>query len=329
MNIEHLKNYCYLVSRSKDIKYKLQKFFVLNVPVVIFRDNNGILRGFIDYCPHRGVPLSQGKLTNNCVKCCYHGWEFNFEGVCENIPALENAPRFCLKKIFVEECNGYVFVSLNSNPYSLYNIPDLDSHNHYYWKRTVNGDLIDVLENFLDATHTPFIHQYLIRSPKKAQKIYVQVKCFDRGVTIHYTGENKQSGIISKLFEKERFQSDSLFQMPSIAEINYYSKNGLSLKIRAYLTPTTTNLHDIHALFYFPKSTIVPGFLKYMFAWPFFQLAFLQDKKIVENQFKNKAYVKEYSPIYCEADLVRKHLVNLIVNSSFTSQASYSRVITV
>ncbi|MDN5247597.1 MAG: hypothetical protein QWI36_00435 [Wolbachia endosymbiont of Tyrophagus putrescentiae] len=176
-----------------------------------------------------------------------------------------------------------------------------------------------MLENFLDATHTPFIHKYLIRNPKKSQKINAQVECSDHSITINYTGEAKQYGLISKLFESERFQSGALFHMPSVAELNYYSKRGLNFKLRVYLTPTIASSYDVHILFYFPKSNILPGFLKYIVAWPFFQLAFLQDKKIVESQFKNKTYIKGYGPIYCEADVIRKCLIRFIVNSNQTS----------
>lgn len=329
MNIEHLKNYCYLIGRSKDIGYNIKRFFIFNTPIIIFRDKNKVLRGFVDYCPHRGVPLSKGRLIGNRIKCCYHGWEFGFDGMCKSIPALDKVPKFCLKKIYIEECKGYIFASLDSYPYPLYDIPELSSCHHYYWKRTINGDLINILENFLDATHTPFVHKYLIRNPKRPQKVDAQIECLDHSIAINYTGEVKQYGLISQLFEKERSKSDALFYMPSVAELNYYGKKGLDFKLRTYLTPTVANSYDVHILFYFPKSNIMPGFLKYMIAWPFFQLAFLQDKRMVENQFKNTAYIKEYSPIYCKADLVRKHLISLIVNSNCTQQKSYTKTIIV
>ncbi len=42
-----------------------------------------------DICPHRGVPLSAGKvMPEGAVECPYHGWRFRADGQCSLIPSL-------------------------------------------------------------------------------------------------------------------------------------------------------------------------------------------------------------------------------------------------
>ena len=45
---------------------------------------------FADVCPHRLVPLSEGRIEDNVLQCAYHGWEFGASGSCVRIPQLES-----------------------------------------------------------------------------------------------------------------------------------------------------------------------------------------------------------------------------------------------
>ena len=49
--------------------------------VLWFERSSGSWRAFADVCPHRLVPLSQGRLSaDGQLECPYHGWRFNGEG---------------------------------------------------------------------------------------------------------------------------------------------------------------------------------------------------------------------------------------------------------
>ena len=46
---------------------------------------------FLDQCPHRLAPLSEGRIdekTGNLM-CSYHGWQFDEQGICTTIPQAE------------------------------------------------------------------------------------------------------------------------------------------------------------------------------------------------------------------------------------------------
>jgi nitrite reductase/ring-hydroxylating ferredoxin subunit len=44
--------------------------------VLLFRDIAGAPAALIDRCPHRGVPLSLGRVERSEIQCPFHGWRF-------------------------------------------------------------------------------------------------------------------------------------------------------------------------------------------------------------------------------------------------------------
>eukprot|EP01024_Parvocaulis_polyphysoides_P016519 TRINITY_DN1735_c0_g1_i3.p1 TRINITY_DN1735_c0_g1~~TRINITY_DN1735_c0_g1_i3.p1 ORF type:complete len:531 (-),score=54.14 TRINITY_DN1735_c0_g1_i3:186-1778(-) len=63
---------------------------LLGKDLVIWRDGGGNWVCFEDQCPHRLVPLSEGRLeTDGTLQCSYHGWRFNGKGECVKIPQAE------------------------------------------------------------------------------------------------------------------------------------------------------------------------------------------------------------------------------------------------
>jgi phenylpropionate dioxygenase-like ring-hydroxylating dioxygenase large terminal subunit len=43
---------------------------------------------FADRCPHRLVPLSAGTVADGRLRCAYHGWQFDADGRCVDLPSL-------------------------------------------------------------------------------------------------------------------------------------------------------------------------------------------------------------------------------------------------
>ncbi|KAK9901697.1 hypothetical protein WJX75_008839 [Coccomyxa subellipsoidea] len=76
-------------------------------------------RVFEDRCPHRLAPLSEGRIdaTDGSLFCNYHGWRFDGEGKCLNIPQLagqqtriSDSPRACAVSYPTYEDEGLVWV---------------------------------------------------------------------------------------------------------------------------------------------------------------------------------------------------------------------------
>ncbi|MEB3293538.1 MAG: Rieske 2Fe-2S domain-containing protein, partial [Synechococcales bacterium] len=76
-------------------------------------------RVFVDQCPHRLAPLSEGRIDpdNGQLMCSYHGWQFDEAGTCKRIPQAENPSilethpqNFCVTSLPTQEANGLLWV---------------------------------------------------------------------------------------------------------------------------------------------------------------------------------------------------------------------------
>lgn len=61
----------------------------LELPVVIYRGENGQYVALEDRCCHRAAPLSMGRIEGDCVRCMYHGMKFGPDGRCVEIPGQD------------------------------------------------------------------------------------------------------------------------------------------------------------------------------------------------------------------------------------------------
>src|SRR3569833_2389649 len=60
---------------------------ILGENLVAFRDTNGKV-GILDYyCPHRRAPLFFGRNEECGLRCVYHGWKFDADGTCVDMPS--------------------------------------------------------------------------------------------------------------------------------------------------------------------------------------------------------------------------------------------------
>jgi phenylpropionate dioxygenase-like ring-hydroxylating dioxygenase large terminal subunit len=64
---------------------------ILGRKVVIWYDKQlSKWQTFVDMCPHRLAPLSEGRIDEQgCLQCCYHGWSFKGDGSCARIPQAQ------------------------------------------------------------------------------------------------------------------------------------------------------------------------------------------------------------------------------------------------
>ena len=85
-----LRNAWYFAMPSAELGTGIEARTLLGEPVMFARDSAGKAYALRDICPHRGIPLSDGRLkgAGDEVECCYHGWRFRPDGVCSCIPSL-------------------------------------------------------------------------------------------------------------------------------------------------------------------------------------------------------------------------------------------------
>src|SRR5580658_2769766 len=60
---------------------------ILGEDLVAFRDTEGKVGLVEAYCPHRRAPLFFGRNEECGLRCVYHGWKFDTDGNCLDVPS--------------------------------------------------------------------------------------------------------------------------------------------------------------------------------------------------------------------------------------------------
>src|SRR5712664_119054 len=173
-DVGFLWDFWYPAVRSTAIRgQKLVMAMLLEVPLVLGRTSEGKVFAMRDSCPHRGIPLSYGRLDGKVVECCYHGWRFDAcSGQCVEIPSLSSQDRLRVERIFAghypcEERDGYVWVYMNSPgaklPETIPAAPGLTVFSDKYKSTHLACDLPSHVDQgiigLMDPAHGPFVHQ--------------------------------------------------------------------------------------------------------------------------------------------------------------------------
>jgi phenylpropionate dioxygenase-like ring-hydroxylating dioxygenase large terminal subunit len=185
MVTEILKNVWYAVALSHEVPVNKMKSFILaGEPVVLARKHTGEVYGIRDICPHRGIPLSYGRVVNDEVECPYHGWKFNSEGVCTEIPSLVEGQDLDCRKIKVKnypviEKQGVIWVFLNDKtqaidlkqvptPPTLPTLP-LDAKPGVIQEAIFPCHIDHAVIGLMDPAHGPYVHKsWFWRSSKSS-----------------------------------------------------------------------------------------------------------------------------------------------------------------
>lgn len=83
---ELLRRYWHPIQLSAAVTTRPQKIRVLGEDLILFRDGKGRLGLLTPNCAHRGTSLFYGKVDENGIRCCYHGWQYDVQGRCIDQP---------------------------------------------------------------------------------------------------------------------------------------------------------------------------------------------------------------------------------------------------
>ena len=65
---------------------KPRKVRLIGEDLILFRDKQGKVGLVHEHCCHRGTSLFYGRIEDDGLRCCYHGWKFDVEGRCLERP---------------------------------------------------------------------------------------------------------------------------------------------------------------------------------------------------------------------------------------------------
>ena len=181
---------------------------LLGEDLVAFRDSLGRVGLIEAYCPHRRAPLFFGRNEECGLRCVYHGWKFDVEGTCVDMPSEPPDSNFKskvrLKAYPTVERGGMVWAYLGppeakpeAPDYEWLRAPETHRHITKVYERC---NYLQALEGGLDSSHSSFLHNNRLgdrehlRNRDRAPKIEVEA-----------TGYGYRAASIRRLDEGRRY----------------------------------------------------------------------------------------------------------------------------
>lgn len=139
---------------------------LLGEMVVLYRTEAGEVVALEDRCPHRNLPLSEGRLVGDELECGYHGLVFDAAGRCTHMPGAESAPSWaCVRRYPAIERQGWVLVWMGDEAAAdPADAPEFAVRRDDPEWLTVSGYTHAkcgyrlVLDNLLDLSHLAYVH---------------------------------------------------------------------------------------------------------------------------------------------------------------------------
>lgn len=148
--------------------------------ILITRDTDGMLRGFLNSCRHRGTELYECDAdVSSTIRCPYHRWGYNLDGSLKSAPRFEDLPRngfdkadFGLVPVRIEAWGVLLFACLDADTMPLtewlgdlpermagYGLSDWQPRLSQELNIAANWKLIS--ENFQEYYHLTWVHPEL------------------------------------------------------------------------------------------------------------------------------------------------------------------------
>ena len=169
----YLLNAWYVAGWSNEITGKPLGRTILNEPIVFYRGKDGRVVALEDRCCHRGMPLSQGEVFDNNIRCEYHGLMFDGSGRCVDIPGQPIIPQTAKVRSFpVEEKDDLVWIFMGdaekANPEDIVAYPWHKTWPYKGKSEVLKCNYLLASDNLLDQTHAAYVHKSTLASDNDA-----------------------------------------------------------------------------------------------------------------------------------------------------------------
>jgi phenylpropionate dioxygenase-like ring-hydroxylating dioxygenase large terminal subunit len=323
-SVVHLKGHWFVAATSRELEDRPLATLLFGTPIVLFRDAGGRAGTLLDRCPHRNVPLSLGRVTNDGqLQCAYHGWRFDIEGACTHVPSLTDGSEAKARRAHVFptlEQQGFVWVysapsqGLETPPTTPHRFAHLDAEGYSTVIQVVEaqGTLYSTLENALDVPHTAFLHRGLFRSESRGITVTAKVHRKSDRVVAEYVGEPRPKGIIARVLSPSGgiVTHFDRFLLPSIAQVEYRIGAENHLLVDSVMTPLSDFCTRIYAVVSF--RTRLPHSLVQPFVKPLALRVFRQDALILKKQTETIQLFGGEQFASTEIDVLGRHIWRLL-----------------
>jgi phenylpropionate dioxygenase-like ring-hydroxylating dioxygenase large terminal subunit len=224
-------------------------------------------RVFVDQCPHRLVPLSEGRINEaGWLECPYHGWAFSGTGQCQSIPQqvagarADLSRRACATSLPTTVRQGLLFAypgkPENAAKVKVPIVEPLEEEADEWiclnTFRDLPYDALTLLENVLDASHVPYTHHGTVGNRANASPVELEVLEAGRQGFKGTWAEGPRKGTLGR--------QGTTFIAPLLMWHDLTSKQfGRTLTV-VYATPTRKGECRLFARFPFKFASKFPAF---------------------------------------------------------------------
>lgn len=170
----------HVVGASKDFNSEPTQLDYFGRRMVAYRGvDDGQIHILDAYCPHMGADMSRGKVEGDSLRCPFHGWRWDGNGVCDEIPYADKIPTKAVIGAYpTTEENGLVFIwnDPEGNPPIEAQYPkkmdDYFSGEWTDWNLTVvpiESNCRELVDNMADMAHFGPVHYSTVESFKNIQ----------------------------------------------------------------------------------------------------------------------------------------------------------------
>jgi phthalate 4,5-dioxygenase oxygenase subunit len=192
---------------------------LLGEDLIAFRDSEGNV-GLVDaFCPHRRAPMFFGRNEDCGLRCVYHGWKFDRNGTCVDMPSEPPDSLFKTKVTIgaypTWEAAGVVWTYMgppDKQPpppdYEWTRVPPTHTHAS---KTEVHANWLQGVEGGFDAAHSTFLHNEFLDN-----KQWVRAKAGAPEIEIERTPYGLRVAALRDLGEQGSYVRISEYAMPGV-----------------------------------------------------------------------------------------------------------------
>jgi len=136
---------------------------------VLYRLGSGDVVAMEDRCVHRAYPLSDGRLDGDRLVCGWHGFTYDPDGCCVDVPSQDNVPQgACVRTFAVQEQSPFIWIWLGEpGAAALRQPPRTPWFEDPHWASTgdtlrVEANYMLLHEHYLDLTYVFVMHPELV-----------------------------------------------------------------------------------------------------------------------------------------------------------------------
>ena len=262
----YLRNLWYLVTPGRQLKPgRMIAKTILGDPLLLVRDRDGQISALHDQCAHRGMPLSAGRFDGEALECGYHGWKYELDGRCTEIPCLSKSQPADLDKIGVRtypcrEVQGNVWVFMGQAKADLPAPPEFPEIGDR--RPRVTGTLRfschfdHAIMGLIDPAHVPFLHQSRIwRKPERMREKERRYVPSYLGFTLARHAVPKENWFFHLLSAKPEMEIS--FQLPGL-HVETVRLEGHRMSLVLCVTPVSDEETEFHYQVYWTMPWLNP-----------------------------------------------------------------------